>query len=91
MNILNEDISILELSVRGYNVLLSANIRTVGQLVEKTEFEILKYKNMGKKNLNEYKEKLSKYNLFLKNDNKNKESKMSNTKQSTFRNSSRQT
>ena len=84
MNILNEDISILELSVRGYNVLLSANIRTVGQLVEKTEFEILKYKNMGKKNLNEYKEKLSKYNLFLKDDNKNKESKMSNTKQSTF-------
>ncbi len=45
----------LELSVRAYNCLKSANIRTIADLVQKTEAELLKTKNFGKKSLNEIK------------------------------------
>ncbi len=55
----------LELSVRAYNCLKAANIKTIGELVSKTESEMLKYRNFGKKSLNEIKEVLSKYNLYL--------------------------
>jgi len=45
----------LELSVRPSNCLKTANIRTIGDLVQKTESELLKTKNFGKKSLNEIK------------------------------------
>ncbi len=49
----------IELSVRAANCLNNANITTVGQLAMKTEAEMLKYRNFGKKSLNEIKDKLS--------------------------------
>ncbi len=50
---LDKPISELELSVRSSNCLAEANIRTIGDLVKKKETEMLKYKNFGKKSLNE--------------------------------------
>jgi len=55
----------IELSVRAANCLNNANITTVGQLALKTEQEMLKYRNFGKKSLNEIKDKLSSLNLSL--------------------------
>jgi DNA-directed RNA polymerase subunit alpha len=49
----------LELSVRSYNCLKNANIQTIGDLVQKTEAEMLRTKNFGRKSLNEIKEILS--------------------------------
>jgi DNA-directed RNA polymerase subunit alpha len=46
-------ISELELSVRSANCLEAANIKTIGDLVQKTEAQMLKYKNFGKKSLSE--------------------------------------
>jgi DNA-directed RNA polymerase subunit alpha len=46
----------LELSVRSYNCLKNANIQTIGDLVQKTEAEMLRTKNFGRKSLNEIKE-----------------------------------
>jgi DNA-directed RNA polymerase subunit alpha len=43
----------LELSVRSSNCLRAANIQTLGELVSKTESEMLKYRNFGRKSLNE--------------------------------------
>jgi DNA-directed RNA polymerase subunit alpha len=51
--------------VRAANCLNNANITTVGQLAMKTEQEMLKYRNFGKKSLNEIKEKLSALGLTL--------------------------
>lgn len=50
---LSKPISELELSVRSSNCLAEANIRTIGDLVSRKETEMLKYKNFGKKSLNE--------------------------------------
>jgi DNA-directed RNA polymerase subunit alpha len=55
----------IELSVRAANCLNNANITTVGQLAMKSEAEMLKYRNFGKKSLNEIKDKLHQYNLAL--------------------------
>ncbi len=55
----------LELSVRAYNCLKTANIRTIADLVQKTEAELLKTKNFGKKSLNEIKGILGEMGLFL--------------------------
>lgn len=55
----------LELSVRSYNCLKNANIRTIAELVQKTEPEMLKTKNFGRKSLNEIKEILGKMGLHL--------------------------
>lgn len=55
----------LELSVRSANCLRSANITTLGELVKRTEQEMLKTRNFGKKSLNEIKEKLIAYGLTL--------------------------
>lgn len=55
----------LELSVRAYNCLRSANIRTIADLVQKTEAELLKTKNFGKKSLNEIKGILAEMGLSL--------------------------
>ncbi|HMO05170.1 MAG TPA: DNA-directed RNA polymerase subunit alpha [Kiritimatiellia bacterium] len=55
----------IELSVRAANCLNNANITTVGELAQKTEAEMLKYRNFGKKSLNEIKAKLEELNLSL--------------------------
>ncbi|MBI4444329.1 MAG: DNA-directed RNA polymerase subunit alpha [Acidobacteria bacterium] len=60
---LNKLVEELELSVRSYNCLKNANIRTIGELVTKTEGEMLKTKNFGRKSLNEIKEILSEMGL----------------------------
>ena len=53
---LGRSIEELELSVRSYNCLKNANISTIGELVSRTEQEMLKTKNFGRKSLNEIKE-----------------------------------
>ncbi|MBE7561276.1 DNA-directed RNA polymerase subunit alpha [bacterium] len=55
----------LELSIRSYNCLKAANIRTIGKLVQKTDQEMLKFRNFGKKSLQEIKELLAKMGLSL--------------------------
>jgi len=55
----------IELSVRAANCLNNANITTVGQLAMKSEQEMLKYRNFGKKSLNEIKDKLQALGLAL--------------------------
>lgn len=50
---ISKPISELELSVRSANCLEAANIKTIGDLVQKTEAQMLKYKNFGKKSLSE--------------------------------------
>jgi DNA-directed RNA polymerase subunit alpha len=62
---LNKSVDELELSVRSYNCLKNANIRTIGELVVKTEAEMLKTKNFGRKSLNEIKEILGGMGLSL--------------------------
>jgi len=61
----NMSVNEIELSVRAANCLNNANITTVGQLAMKTEQEMLKYRNFGKKSLNEIKEKLAGLGLTL--------------------------
>jgi len=65
MTFRNTSIDELELSVRTYNCLKNANIRTLGELVEKSEPELLKTKNFGRKSLNELKEILASMGLRL--------------------------
>jgi DNA-directed RNA polymerase subunit alpha len=55
----------LELSVRSNNCLKNANIRTIGELVQKTDAEMLKTRNFGKKSLNEIKAILAEMGLSL--------------------------
>jgi DNA-directed RNA polymerase subunit alpha len=62
---LNRSVEELELSVRSYNCLKNADIRTIGELVQKTEAEMLKTKNFGRKSLNEIKEILQGMGLSL--------------------------
>lgn len=59
------NVSELELSVRAANCLKNANIRTIADLVQKSELEMLKTKNFGKKSLNEIKEILTDMGLGL--------------------------
>jgi DNA-directed RNA polymerase subunit alpha len=63
--LLNMSVNEIELSVRAANCLNNANITTVGQLAMKTEAEMLKYRNFGKKSLNEIKDKLTTLGLGL--------------------------
>ena len=63
--LLNMSVTEIELSVRAANCLNNANITTVGELAMKTEQEMLKYRNFGKKSLNEIKEKLEALGLSL--------------------------
>ena len=62
---LNRPVEELELTVRSANCLKNANIRTIGELTRKTEDDISKTRNFGKKSLTEIKEKLSELNLSL--------------------------
>jgi len=63
--LLNMSVNEIELSVRAANCLNNANITTVGELAMKTEQEMLKYRNFGKKSLNEIKQKLEQLGLSL--------------------------
>src|SRR5450432_3560672 len=63
--LLNMSVNEIELSVRAANCLNNANITSVGQLAMKSESEMLKYRNFGKKSLNEIKEKLQQLGLAL--------------------------
>ena len=63
--LLNMSVNEMELSERAANCLNNANITTVGQLAMKTESEMLKYRNFGKKSLNEIKDKLAALGLSL--------------------------
>jgi DNA-directed RNA polymerase subunit alpha len=63
--ILNIPVEELELSVRSSNCLKNANIKTIGELTRKTEDDIAKTRNFGKKSLQEIKEKLKEWNLGL--------------------------
>jgi DNA-directed RNA polymerase subunit alpha len=63
--LLERSVDELELSVRSHNCLKNANIRSIGELVQKTESEILKTKNFGRKSLNEIKEILQQMGLTL--------------------------
>ena len=63
--ILNTPVEELELSVRSSNCLKNANIKTIGELTRKTEDDIAKTRNFGKKSLQEIKEKLKEWNLSL--------------------------
>ena len=61
--ILGRSVEELELSVRSYNCLKNANIQTIGDLVVRTEAEMLRTKNFGRKSLNEIREILGTLNL----------------------------
>ena len=64
-NLLGMSVNEIELSVRAANCLNNANIVTVGELATKSEPEMLKYRNFGKKSLNEIKAKLEQLGLSL--------------------------
>lgn len=63
--LVNMSVNEIELSVRAANCLNNANIVTVGELAQKSEAEMLKYRNFGKKSLNEIKDKLCQLGLSL--------------------------
>ena len=63
--LLDQPLSIMDLSVRSANCLLAAGLKTIGDLVTKQEEEILSYKNFGKRSLTEIKEKLTELGLSL--------------------------
>jgi DNA-directed RNA polymerase subunit alpha len=62
---LDKSVDELELSVRSYNCLKNADIRTIRELVQRSEPEMLKTKNFGRKSLNEIKEILASMGLHL--------------------------
>ncbi|MDZ7690487.1 MAG: DNA-directed RNA polymerase subunit alpha C-terminal domain-containing protein [Balneolaceae bacterium] len=62
-NLLKTSIEDLNLSVRSYNCLKSANINTIGELVERDEQDLLKFRNFGKKSLAELVEVIEDKNL----------------------------
>lgn len=62
---LNRSVDELDLSVRSYNCLKNADIKSIGDLVTKTELEMLKTKNFGRKSLNEIKDILAEMGLSL--------------------------
>jgi DNA-directed RNA polymerase subunit alpha len=62
---LNRSVEELELSVRSYNCLKNADIRTIRDLVQRSEAEMLKTKNFGRKSLNEIREILAEMGLSL--------------------------
>jgi DNA-directed RNA polymerase subunit alpha len=62
---LSQDVEVLDLSVRAMNCLNNANIKIIGELCTKTEHRMLKYRNFGKKSLDEIKEKIESLGLSL--------------------------
>ena len=65
LRILSQDVEVLDLSVRAMNCLNNANIKLLGELCLKTESRMLKFRNFGKKSLDEIKEKLAENDLQL--------------------------
>jgi len=65
LEILGRSVDELELSVRSYNCLKNANIKSIGDLVTRTEADMLKTKNFGRKSLNEIKDILAEMGLSL--------------------------
>ena len=65
MTNLSKSVEELELSVRSYNCLKNANIQTISELVQKTDSEMLRTRNFGRKSLNEIKEILDDMGLHL--------------------------
>jgi len=63
--LLNQSVDIIELSIRAQNCLRVAKIKSIGDLVQKREQDLLKVKNFGKKSLNEIIKKLKELNLSL--------------------------
>lgn len=64
-DLLSRSVDEMELSVRSYNCLKNANISTISDLVQKTEAEMLRTKNFGRKSLSEIKEILTRMGLSL--------------------------
>ena len=65
LKLLSQNVDVLDLSVRAMNCLNNANIHLLGELCTKTESRMLKFRNFGKKSLDEIKEKIEKYGLSL--------------------------
>jgi DNA-directed RNA polymerase subunit alpha len=63
--LLSQDVEVLDLSVRAMNCLNNANIKLIGELCTKSESRMLKYRNFGKKSLDEIKEKIESLGLEL--------------------------
>ena len=63
--LLGKSVEELELSVRANNCLRNANITSIGELIQKTEAELMKTKNFGKKSLQEIKDELTRLGLSL--------------------------
>ncbi|MGQ0645024.1 MAG: DNA-directed RNA polymerase subunit alpha [Elusimicrobiota bacterium] len=64
-DMLGQPVDIIELSVRASNCLKAAKIKTIGELIGKSEEELLSYKNFGKKSLDEIKDRLKEMGLSL--------------------------
>jgi DNA-directed RNA polymerase subunit alpha len=64
-DLLEQPVDIIELSVRASNCLKAAKIKTIGELVSKTEEELLNFKNFGKKSLDEIRDRLKELDLHL--------------------------
>ena len=64
-SMLGKSVEELELSVRANNCLRNANITAIGELVQRTEAELMKTKNFGKKSLQEIKDELARIGLSL--------------------------
>ncbi|MDD4362942.1 MAG: DNA-directed RNA polymerase subunit alpha [Atribacterota bacterium] len=64
--LLDKSIEELDFSVRSYNCLKKSNINTFGEIVNKSEEEIMGIKNLGKKSFEEIKDKVKEYGLSLK-------------------------
>ena len=65
-SVLSTDIEKLELSQRSYNCLKRSEIDTVGDIISRTETEILKIRNLGKKSFEEIRDKITELGLAFK-------------------------
>ena len=81
MNIIDKKIPELNFSIRTQNCLKNANIRTVGDLVEKTENELRETRNYGKKSINNIKDKLKELGLTLRDENMDKNKSLEELKE----------
>lgn len=66
MDLRNKPVDELELTVRTYHCLKNANIQTIGELLARTEWDLLRSKTFGRKSLNEIRKVLSDFGLRLR-------------------------
>jgi DNA-directed RNA polymerase subunit alpha len=64
-DLMDQSVDIIDLTVRASNCLKAAKIRTIGDLVSKTETELLDFKNFGRKSLDEIRDRLKEMKLEL--------------------------